>query len=175
MAQSWLRLVRTLLAVLLICFCAAPWFAFRAVRAAAQARDFQALDQLIDYPAVRQGLYRQAQTVQTPAPDFWRDPVGAVKRAVRPMAAAQAVENLMTPQAIAAMTEGEPVENRAQAQIEDLIPGLQGRSIRYWDPNRCRIAVRSSGGQESLFSFERRGWFTWKLVQIRPPPTTGGG
>ena len=45
--------------------------------------------------------------------------------------------------------------------------------LRYWDPNRVRIAVPAKGSKATetaaLFTFERRAPFTWKLVQIRLP------
>lgn len=46
-------------------FATAPWFAFRALKAAAQYEDVQAIAELVDFPAVRGGL--TAELKETPA------------------------------------------------------------------------------------------------------------
>ncbi len=171
MVNPWFRLVLILLLCAALAFCAAPWFAFRALRSAAQADDFQALGELIDYDAVRQGLHRQAEDQAAPAPDVWHDPVGALRHAIAPLKPQPALDTLTDPQALTAMTAGLPGKSpdSVLGQLADLVPGQHGRSIRFWDPNRCRIAVKSPDGREALFSFERKGLFAWKLTQLRPP------
>ena len=44
-------------------------------------------------------------------------------------------------------------------------------AIAYWDPNRVRIAVKrpDGSGKITIFTFERKALFTWKLVHIRLP------
>jgi hypothetical protein len=46
-------------------FATAPWFAFRALKAAAQYEDVQAIGELVDFPAVRGSL--TAELNETPA------------------------------------------------------------------------------------------------------------
>jgi hypothetical protein len=43
--------------------------------------------------------------------------------------------------------------------------------ILYWDPDRVRIAVERPGARDkvTVFTFERRDWFVWKLVKIGLP------
>ena len=167
MSGSWFRLMLVVLAIGLAVFCVAPWFAFRALRAAAQADDYQALGELIDFDAVRAGLKRQADATAAPAPSLWRDPVGAIRHAVAPLDRDPAIETLMSAQALRTMTQGTSDPNAGG--FADLVPGVGGRSIRYWDPNRCRISVKELDGSVALFTFERKGAFAWKLVQLRPP------
>ena len=40
---------------------------------------------------------------------------------------------------------------------------------RYWGFNRARMGVKDAGGSETLFTFERKGPFEWKLVHIGLP------
>ncbi|WP_236627732.1 DUF2939 domain-containing protein, partial [Caulobacter sp. B11] len=71
-------------------FVSAPWFAFRALKAAAQYEDVQAVGELVDFPLVRKSLTAQLD-VAAPAsapepPSIWRNPLDVFKRAMGPMA-----------------------------------------------------------------------------------------
>ncbi|WP_411287879.1 DUF2939 domain-containing protein [Phenylobacterium sp.] len=135
----------------------APWFAFRAVQSAARDGDVQALAELIDYPAVRAGLRTGASPESVgPAPDVWRDPMGAMRRALIPQPPAPpSMERHLTPQGLAAIT-GPP----------GLFP-----TVRHWGPNRVRFAHTSEEG-ESRFTFQRRGVLRWQLVHVGVPPVS---
>ena len=157
-----------------VVFVSAPWFAFRALHAAAQSNDVQAMAELIDFNAVRQGMAAQIDPASgAPAPDIWHDPIGAVKRALQPVVASHDSDAILTPNSIAALSTGsgppKTTPGSLSDTIVDLVPGTHGRSILYWDPNRCRIAVKHDDGRQAVFTFERRGWVAWKLVQIRLP------
>jgi hypothetical protein len=39
----------------------------------------------------------------------------------------------------------------------------------FWGVNRVRLAVKGEGGSRTIFTFERRGPFEWKLVHIGLP------
>jgi hypothetical protein len=56
--------------------------------------------------------------------------------------------------------------DRAKALITEPFP-----MILYWDPDRVRIAVERPGARDkvTVFTFERRAWFVWKLVKIGLP------
>ena len=151
-----------------VSFVAAPWFAFRALRAAAQANDIRTLSGLIDFSAVRQSLQDQSDpAAQAPPPDPWRDPIGAMRRALTPLKPSADVDPMLTPPKLVALTDGTgKVEPGKNTVFTDLLPG-GGRAIRYWDPKLCRITVTSIAGRTSLFTFERRGVFDWKLVGLR--------
>jgi hypothetical protein len=160
-----------LLAVIVGCgaaFVSAPWFAFRALRAAAQAGDIQAMSELIDFSATRQSLQDQVDPESvSPPPDPWRDPIGAMRRALAPLKPSKTMDTYLTPDELVALTAGPAPKAGAKPNVfTDLFPG-GGRSIRYWDPKRCRISVAGPNGQTHLFTFERRGLFDWKLVQLR--------
>ncbi|MDP3853909.1 DUF2939 domain-containing protein [Phenylobacterium sp.] len=168
LGRAVFRLIVTLILGTALVFAAAPFFAFRALKAAARDGDTQALAELVDYRAVREGLRPQvaARPVAAPAPpDIWSDPVGAMRRAIEPLTTAPpAVEPYLNAQGLHDLTRGY-APGKAPAEARAPFP-----TLRYWGPNRARFAVTASGAQEPvIFSFQRRDLFTWKLVQIRAP------
>ncbi|MDB5454471.1 MAG: hypothetical protein JWP92_56 [Caulobacter sp.] len=166
-------------------FATAPWFAFRALAAAARYEDVAAIGKLVDFPAVRASLTGQldqaAPAAAAEPPSLWRDPLGAMRRAIAPIAPQQEprVDRYLTVAGLSALTRGYP-PGKAPPEPQD--PGLLARigaslggphpSFAYWDPNRVRIAVRRPHprGKVTVFTFERRGLLSWTLVQIRLPP-----
>jgi hypothetical protein len=152
--RRWSRLLLACGVLAAAAFLAAPWFAMRALQAAARDGDVQALAELIDYPAVRAGLRAdpQAAALEPPAP-IWSDPVGAVRRALEQRKSAPATaERFLTPGGLSVLAG----------------PPRLWRPARHWGPNRVRFAV-SNGPRTSLFTFQRRGLFRWRLVHLAPP------
>jgi hypothetical protein len=169
-----------------VAFATAPWFAFRALRAAAQYDDVAAVSELVDFNAVRAALdldlRAQAAPVTAEPTSIWRDPMGAMRRALGPMApprSAPAIDRYLSIEGLSALTRGyapgaaPPVTatppsmtDRAKALITEPFP-----MILYWDPDRVRIAVERPGARDkvTVFTFERRAWFVWKLVKIGLP------
>ena len=171
LTRALFRLIVVAIVGTALAFVAAPFFAFRAVKAAARDGDSHALAQLVDYPAVRQGLRPQvaAIPVTSPAPpDIWTDPIGAVRRAIEPLAPVPlAVEPYLSASGLYDLTRGF-APGKAPPDARSAFPRL-----RYWDPNRVRFAAAPSGAKSGepavIFTFERRDLFTWTLVQIHLP------
>ncbi len=165
-------------------FATAPWFAFRALKAAAQYEDVQAIGDLVDFPAVRRSLTGQliadAPAAQPEKPSIWRDPLSVFKKAIEPIAPPEPkVDRYLTVAGVSALTRGyapgkAPLaasrDGSMTGQVKDAIKGPYP-GIAYWDPNRVRIAVKrpDGSGKMTIFTFERRALFTWKLVHIRLP------
>ena len=183
-APSFKRLIVNLIAVAVVAavvaFFAAPVVTFFGIRAAAEAGDVAGLAKLIDYDAVRASLRPQLSgrpEPLTPPPSFIQDPIGAVRRqfdqAVTPRAPdAPDVEAYLSPRAIWGLTwgtgrdvvrptggthRGEPFSESGQPPIPRPV---------YWSVNRTRLAVTNDGGARTVFTFERRGPYDWKLVHI---------
>jgi hypothetical protein len=169
------RLILAAIVIAAVSFFAAPGVAFFAIRSAADANDAAALARLIDYTAVRQSLRPQLTgnpAAQAPAPSFLEDPIGAVKRQFE-----QAVPQLgpnpdayLTPAAVAALTRG---EGRYASQRTATTPAAQRHDPFpepvFWGVNRARMAVTDEGGSKTVFTFERRGPFEWRLVHVGLP------
>jgi len=158
-----------------ISFFAAPAVGFFAIRSAADANDVAGLSRLIDFTAVRQSLRPQLSgnpAAMAPAPSFMEDPIGAVRRQLEQVSPALApdVDVYLTPAAIAALTRGEGryASQRTGAAPEDERTNPMP-SPTYWSINRARMAVTDEGGSQTIFTFERRGPFEWKLVHIGLP------
>jgi hypothetical protein len=166
-------------------FATAPWFAFRALKAAAQYEDVQAISELVDFPSVRQSL--TAELNETPAaaapaepPSIWRDPLGVFKRAIAPIAPPEPrVDRYLTLPGLSALTRGyapgaapgvAPKPLTATDKVKAAVAGPHA-AIAYWDPNRVRIAVKRPGqpAKVTIFTFRRDALFTWRLVHVRLP------
>lgn len=178
------NLIVVLLLMAGIVFLTAPWFAFRALKAGARDGDVQALAELIDYAALRTDLKGQLgdnpQAASAPAPSLWTDPMGAIRRAVEPLTPAPpSVERYVSLDGVHALTRGyepgkappePPPPATVGAWLQDL-PHSQGPRLRYWGPNRARFGVAQpdAPARETVFIFQRRDTFTWKLVGISLP------
>lgn len=173
------RLIVILIASAVVCFFAAPGVAFFAMRSAAETNDASGLARLVDYAAVRQSLRPQLDgnpAAVAPAPSFMEDPIGAVRRQIEQATAPQApdVEAYLTPAAIAALTRGEG--RYASQRMGGPLPSPDATTTGgpmpkpvYWGMNRARMSVTDEGGSETIFTFERKGPFEWKLVHIGLP------
>lgn len=172
------NLVLAGLAVTVLAFFCAPAVGFFAIRSAAEANDVAGLSRLIDFNAVRQSLRPQLAgrpEAMAPAPSFLEDPIGAFRRQLdqqNPLQRQPDANAYLTPAALSALLRGEG--RYANQRTEARTP--PGTNIRkpwprpaYWSVNRVRMAVADQGGSRTLFTFERRGPFEWKLVHIGLP------
>lgn len=178
------KIVITAALIFALAFASAPYFAFRALRAATAAEDVQATADLVDFPAVRKSLTGQLapETATTSAepPSIWQDPVGALKRAIQPLAPPEPrVDRYLTLPGLSALTRGyapgkaPPAARGDQPLDVSLKAAMTGPwpTVPYWGMNRTRIAMKRPGeeGKVTVFTFERRALFTWKLVHVQLP------
>jgi len=163
------------LVVAAVSFFAAPGVAFFGIRSAADANDVAGLSRLIDFAAVRQSLRPQLSgnpAAMAPAPTFLEDPIGAVRRQFEPAISASAadVDAYLTPAALAGLTRG---DGRYAAQLTArpgaVTSGDPMPTPVFWGVNRVRMAISDEGGSRTIFTFERKGPFEWKLVHIGLP------
>lgn len=160
--------------VAVVSFFAAPGVAFFAIRSAADANDVAGLSRLIDFTAVRQSLRPQLSgdpAAMAPAPTFLEDPIGAVRRQLeqaRPAATVD-VDAWLTPAALAALTRGEGRHAAQRSRIPAVVTTNPMPEPVFWGVNRVRLAIDDEGGSRTVFTFERKGPFEWKLVHIGLP------
>lgn len=167
-----------LLAVIIVAvsFFVAPAVAFFGIRSAADAKDVSGLQRLIDFAAVRQSLRPQLSgdpAALAPAPTFLEDPIGAVRRQfdqADPTAVAD-IDAYLTPAALGGLTRG---EGRFASQRSNLPPPVTAEANPtpapvFWGVNRVRMSITDEGGSRTIFTFERKGPFEWKLVHIGLP------
>lgn len=175
MKQVFGKLVLAAIALTAISFFAAPAVAFFGIRSAAQSDDVAGLQRLVDFDAVRASLRPQLSgrpEALTPPPSFMNDPIGAFRRQFEEVAAPQGPnpDAYLTPDAIDGLTRAEG----RYASMRQTRPGTDEASAPwprpvYWGINRARMAVTDEGGSDTVFTFERKGPFEWKLVHIGLP------
>jgi hypothetical protein len=164
------------LALFCTAFAVAPLFAFRAARSAAQFGDVQALSQSVDYDAVRQSLrvqIRPASVERAPPTSVFRNPLDALRRAWEPVTPQADVNTYLSTQALASMMSG-----LGAAGVSPEPRGLFGGPVprvRYWGFERARLGVADprQRSHETVFTFQRRGLFNWRLVGVRLPQQAG--
>ena len=169
------NLVLAAIALAVVSFFAAPAVAFFGIRSAAQSDDVAGLQRLMDFDAVRASLRPQLSgrpEALTPPPSFMNDPIGAFRRQFEETVAPQGPnpDAYLTPDAIDGLTRAEG----RYAAVRAARPGTDETSAPwphpvYWGVNRARMAVTDQGGSDTVFTFERKGAFEWKLVHIGLP------
>jgi hypothetical protein len=178
---SFKRLILNLIVigvvVAAIGFFIAPAVAFFGIRAAAGAGDVQGLSKLIDYDAVRASLRPQVSgrvEPLTPPPSILQDPLGAIRRQFEQsipqvVPAAPPVDAWLAPASLTALTSG---AGRDALTVAENPAGQTAQSRprpTYWSVNRARLSVADDAHAPTVFTFERRGPFEWKLVHIGLP------
>ncbi len=170
--QRFFTTVLTLVVILAgVSFVAAPYVGFFALRSAALAQDSQGLADLVDFDAVRGSLRPQLGGADPAAapPSVWQDPLGALKHAIEPLQPAPKVDAYLTPAALAGLTLGkgrdaqklQPVDLKDSNTFSQPWPGVE-----YWGVNRARLTL---GTVPTVFTWERKGFFKWKLVGVKLP------
>lgn len=169
------RWVLVAMALATVTFFGAPAVAFFGIRSAARSDDVAGLQRLVDFDAVRASLRPQLSNrpeAMTPPPSFMNDPIGAFRRQFEETVAPQGPDPdaYLTPDAIDGLTRGEG----RYAAVRTPAPGTDAAAAPwprpvYWGVNRARLAVTDEGGSDTVFTFERKGPFEWKLVHIGLP------
>jgi hypothetical protein len=183
MKNSLFKIVLLALAIFAIAFVAAPFNAYRALRAATQAEDVQATSDLVDFPAVRKSLAAQLSPDETRTaepPTLWQDPIGAMKRAWQDAVPTEPkVDRYITIAGLGDVLRGyppgaAPPEPKPDGSIGGAAKGfVRGPwpGVAYLDLGRIRLTVKRPGqpAKVTLLTFERRSLFTWKLVHVQLP------
>jgi len=179
---SFKRLILNLIVIAVVVaavgFLVAPAVAFFGIRSAAQAGDVQGLSKLIDYDAVRTSLRPQVSgrvEPLTPPPSILQDPIGAIRRQFEQatpqfVPAAPPVDAWLAPAPLIALTSG---AGRDALTVAENPAGQTAQTWPrpvYWSVNRARLSVADDAHAPTIFTFERRGPFEWKLVHIGLPP-----
>lgn len=164
---TWLLVM--VASVAAVSFVAAPYVAFFAIRSAADAQDVQGLSQLVDFDSVRASLKTGMSPPQSPAPSVLQDPIGAFNNAIRPIVQpTPPVDPYLTPQGLSNLTRGQG-RDAIRPQTPGAAPESPWPAVQYWGFNRCRLTVHDHKHADTVFTFERKGAFSWKLVQVGLP------
>lgn len=148
-----------------------PYLAYRKLTRAADRGDVEALNELVDFPALRTSFKENVKTAVAREISADADnPYAAMGGALAGMLAGTVVDAAVTPAGIAALTRGnDPTEGDAAtgdggARENDDVE----RDRRYEGLNRfaVRYVDRASGGEQFALILRRDG-LGWKLSGVR--------
>jgi hypothetical protein len=164
-------------AVFVIVWAAAPVLAAQALIRAAKAGDADRIEQLVDFPALRQSL-KDELTAELAA-HMRRDPrmaessLGGLGLILAPMLLSGAVDAAVTPDVVARMvTTAEAPDPTVRDRPEPGDAADEGDDIHqawgYRDLNAFAVTLtdRDHPDQRLALIMERRGLFSWKLAAV---------
>ena len=172
-----LNLIVVGIVVAAVSFFIAPAVVFIGIRAAAEAGDLAGLSKLIDYDAVRASLRPQLSgraEPLTPPPSIMQDPIGAIRRQFEQATpqftpAAPPVDAWLAPGPLLALTSGSGRDALTAGTNRAVEPAHNWPRPTYWSVNRVRLSIADDIHPPTVFTFERRGPYEWKLVHIGLP------
>lgn len=168
---------------------ASPLYAVHSVKAAATAGDAARLEQLVDFPAVREGLKSQLSAMLTKSfqadPALKDNPFAGMAALLVPALVERSVDAFVTPDAIATMiVEGKTATQRAdEAQSNapaaptatpapaPAKPKPPEVSYGYRDLNTFVVTSQPAADARARmdFVFRRQGLFGWRMTRIGLP------
>lgn len=156
---------------------AGPFLAIHGIREALERRDVAALDEHVDFPAVRASLRAQIEDAiaRRAGPEAQADPLAALGLKLASAAAGSLADTLATPAGIAAVLEGRSVLRRlgsgaSRDAFADVQPErwLDYLHYRFESPSRFVASVRNADGHPVEFVLTRDG-LRWKVTDVRLP------
>lgn len=164
-----------------------PYLAMNSMRSAAEKQDADAFNQYVDYPKLRESLKGQFSAMMTnelgkrPSSGGDMESAGAALGTMLGLAFADRfIDAMVRPEVVMqAMTEGK-LQNPARGkQSGSSTPAGHSPEEVKWSVHRKgvdRVVVRGVQGDATLdgtpgFVFDRSGFASWKLTEIRLPAT----
>ena len=173
----------TLLALLAVWLFFTPYLAFRGMRAAAEARDAEALSAYIDYPVLKENLKASfnARLLGQAREASQDNPFAGLGAALASLVVGPMVDAFVTPQALAEMMKGEkprlirraePADTPASGSTDGKPARRARTSMGYEDVNRFVITVSPADRPDAeplRLVLQRQGLASWKLSAVRLP------
>jgi hypothetical protein len=150
-----------------------PYLAMKSISAAAKAKDSDSFNDKVDYPRLRESLKGQlsAQMVKTVGEQSG-NPFGALGAMLGMAMVNQMVDAFVRPEMVMEMMK----EGQVKLDKSDASSGSSAESAPIWIIERKGtdrvVAIPQRGsdpmtGDEPGFVFERSGFATWKLTELR--------
>lgn len=164
------------IAVFAIAWAAAPVFAAQALIRAAKAGDADRIEQLVDFPALRESL-KDELTAELAA-HMRRDPrmadstLGGLGMMLAPMLLSGAIDATVTPEVVAQMVTTAEAPNPTVRDEPEPGDASDGDDIHqawgYRDLNAFAVTLtdRDHPDQRLALILERRGLFKWQLAAV---------
>lgn len=142
-----------------------PYLAYRQITRAADRGDVEALNDVVDFPALRTSFKENVKTAVSREISANREnPFAAIGGALAGMVTAPIVDAAVTPAGIAALTrgndprEGEEKDRENNLERDRRYEGVNRFAVRYLDPE--------TGGEQVALILRRDG-LKWKLAGVR--------
>lgn len=185
MARRWVWGVLGLVGIGVVgAWALSPLYAMQALKSAAERGDETALERLVDFPAVRQGLKddlnaRMLAEIQS-GHDGLDPGMAGLGLLLGPALVSGAVDAVITPRGVATLVRTAEAPDPADAltsrgntvEPANSAPDLR-RSWTYRGANRVEIRLSRADDAEQrvTLNMDRQGLFGWRLVRIDLPET----
>ena len=171
------------LGLLLLAYVAAgPWLAIKGIRTALAERDAAALEQYVDFPALRVNLkahlddYILRKSGLRKGGDVAESGgfLGAIGLQIASGLGGTAVDAMVTPMGIGSLLQGHAMWKRAAGQTTNgdaygppqPMDPLKGAKTRFESTSRFTATVKDAEGEPVVAVFQRQG-LHWRLADIR--------
>lgn len=168
MKKWWLVIVFALVAFGGV-YGGSPYWAANNLKESARTGDADTLEELVDFPAVRESLKSQFNASLMDKmqndPEMADNPFAGLAMAIAPALIDRTVDAYVTPDGIAAIARGQKPDETVR---ED--PNIEYKS-EWASLDKFRVTAEKSDSDEAMptFVFERRGIVSWKLTKIEFP------
>ncbi|CAN5314513.1 DUF2939 domain-containing protein [soil metagenome] len=178
--KALIAIVAVVVGLFLVAYFGTPFLAVQGLISAAKAGDEAALEQRVDFPALRQSMKNEmnARLVAEMRKDLGDhgSALGGLGMLLAPSLISSAVDSLITPKAVAAMVT-EAREPRASDAVGQTTPKPESsgdqikRSYGFRDLDTFAVTLTDAQHPNRTLDLllERRGVFFWKLAGVDLP------
>jgi hypothetical protein len=169
------------LAVLIgVAYGASPFYAARQLQVAARNGDSGRLEELVDFPAVREHLKTQVSSRMLQAarddPKLKDHPLATLGALLAPTLTDRIIDSVVTADGVAAIIRSGKLAKGAADGVAtvEFHPAVR-TSFGYQDLNHFVVAIRHANTQPDekvSLTLTRRGLFSWQVTEINLPSVT---
>ena len=153
-----------------------PYLALNQLQKAARAGDEQAMTELVDFPALRESVKGNVRSAVAHSVGRERNPLGMLGGMLAGAVAGPVVDAVVTPEGIAALTEGErPGARRHADDGEGASGGVRVKDVKVkrgyesFDLFVVHFVGKENGRERMALLLRREGITHWRLSGIRIP------
>jgi hypothetical protein len=148
-----------------------PYLAMNKLQKAAREGDEQAMAELVDFPALRESVKGNVRSAVAGSVGRERNPIGVLGGILAGAVAGPVVDAVVTPQGIAALTEGErPGQRHRDGASRVRVKNVKmKRGYEGFDLFVVHFVSKDDGRERMALLLRRQGITRWRLSGIRVP------
>ncbi|SOD03434.1 Protein of unknown function [bacterium JGI 053] len=153
-----------------------PYLAMNKLQKAARQGDEQAIAELVDFPALRESVKDNVRSAVSHSVGGSRNPLGALGGILAGAIAGPVVDAVVTPQGIAALTEGERPGQRRESDGDSRLRVKNvkvKRGYESFDLFVVHFVGKDDGHERMALLMRREGITHWRLSGVRVPGAAG--